>query len=222
VILFARWIWRLSQLPGTEVDMKASLAALLFALAAILGSAPAGAQSMPSAKSSAALQKLLQTELPPERMALAMKLVQVSGIARVFDDVLPTIAEQSKTEFIRANPQMQLGIIAIVDKVAVEMVKRRPELDRFLARIWASGFSDEEMQQLIAFYATDTGKKFALGMPTILAVQTSAAQEWGRSVSEDLNVRVQAELKAAVAAEENALQSDIAGPAPAPEAAPQQ
>jgi hypothetical protein len=207
---------------GTEVDMKCSLAAFLFVLAAMFGSAPAGAQSIPSAANSAALQKILQTDLPPERMALAMKLVQASGMARVFDDVLPTIAEQSKTEFIRANPQMQLGIISIVDKIAVEMVKRRPELDRYLARIWASGFSNEEMQQLIDFYTTDTGKKFALGMPAILAVQTSAAQEWGRSVSEELNVRVQAELKAAVAAEQNALQSDIAGPAPAPEAAPQQ
>jgi hypothetical protein len=202
--------------------MKASLAALLFALAATLGSAPVFAQSLPSAANSASLQKILQMELPPERMTLAMKLVQTSGMARVFDDVLPTIAEQSKTEFIRANPQMQLGIIAIVDKIAIEMVKRRPELDRYLARIWAAGFTDDEIQQLIDFYATDTGKKFAVGMPAILAVQTSAAQEWGKSVAEELNLRVQAELKAAVASEQNALQSDIAGPAPAPEAAPQQ
>jgi hypothetical protein len=203
--------------------MKASLAAFLLALAAILGSAPpVWAQSIPGASGSDALQKILQTELPPERMAVAMKLVQVSGMARVFDDVLPTIADQSKTEFIRANPQMQLGIIAIVDKVAIEMVKRRPELDRFLARIWASGFSDKEMQHLIDFYSTDTGKKFAVAMPTVLAVQTSAAQEWGKSIAEDLNVRVQQELRAAIAAEQNALESDIAGPAPAPEAAPQQ
>jgi hypothetical protein len=164
----------------------------------------------------------MQTELPPERMALAMKLVQVSGVARVFDDVLPTIADQSKNDFIRANPQMQLGIIAIVDRIAVEMVGRRPELDRFLARIWASGFDDAEMQALIDFYSTDAGKKFAVTMPALLAVQTSAAQEWGRSVSEELNTRVQAELKSAVAAEENALQNDIAGPAPAPETPPAQ
>src|SRR5215207_8946445 len=141
--------------------MKVSLAALFFAVAAILGgAAPAHAQDTPAAQDNSALQKILQTELPDERMALAMKLVQVSGVARVFDDVLPTIAEQSKNEFIRANPQMQLGIIALVDKVAIQMVSRRPELDRFLARIWASGFSDEEMQALADFYATDAGQKF--------------------------------------------------------------
>src|SRR6266542_777603 len=120
--------------------MKVLLAALLIAFAATSGIAPAQAQNPPTASDSSALQKILQTELTPERMALAMKLVQVSGVARVFDDVLPTIAEQSKNEFIRANPQMQLGIIAMVDKIAIQMVGRRPELDRFLARIWASGF----------------------------------------------------------------------------------
>jgi hypothetical protein len=200
--------------------MKVSFAALLIALAAALGIVPAYAQNAPSGTDSSALQKILQTELPPERMALASKLVQLSGVARVFDDVLPTIAEQSKNEFIRANPQMQLGIIAIVDKIAIQMVARRPELDSFLARIWASAFSDEEMQALIDFYSSDAGKKFAARMPAMLAVQTSAAQQWGKSVADELNTKVQAELKATVAAEQNALQSDIAGPAPAPAPAP--
>jgi hypothetical protein len=200
--------------------MKASLAALLIALLAILGAAPAYAQDAP-AEDDSALQKILNTELPPERMALAMKLVELNGTTRIFDEVLPTVAEQAKNQFIRANPQMQLGIIAVVDKIAVQMVSRRPELDRYLARIWAAGFSNEEMQSLIDFFSTDAGKKFSVALPQILAVQTSAAQEWGKSVSEELSIKVQAELKAAMAAEQNALQSDIAGPPPAPEVAPQ-
>jgi len=201
--------------------MRVSLAALLVAAGAILGGATVFAQTMPASDNSA-LQKIMQTELPPEREALAMRLVELSGTTRIFDEVLPTIAEQSKNQFIRANPQMQLGIIAIVDKVAVQMVKRRPELDQYLARIWAAGFSTEEMQSLVDFFETDTGKKFAHNLPQILAVQTSAAQEWGKSVSEELNLKVQAELKAAVAAEQEALQSDIAGPAANPEPAPAQ
>ena len=201
--------------------MKASLAALLIAISAILGAAPAYAQDAPAADNSA-LQQILTRELPPEKMALAMKLVELSGTTRIFDEVLPTIAEQAKNQFIRANPQMQLGIIAVVDRIAVQMVSRRPELDRYLARVWASGFSDEEMQNLIDFFSSDTGKKFSVALPQILAVQTSAAQEWGKSVSEELSVKVQAELRAAMAVEQEALQSDIAGPPPAPEAPPPQ
>ncbi len=40
-----------------------------------------------------------------------MQLVKLSGTARIFDEVLPNIADQAKNAFIRANPQMQLGII---------------------------------------------------------------------------------------------------------------
>lgn len=200
--------------------MKASLAALL-ALVAVVLSAPVQAQD--AAGEDNALGSIMETELPPERMALAMKLVELNGTTRVFDEVLPSIAQQAKTEFIRANPQMQLGIIAIVDRVAVQLVSRRPELDQYLARVWASAFSDEEMQELVDFFSTEAGKKYAQALPQLIAVQTSAAQEWGKSIAQDLTQRVQVELRAAMQAETDALQSDIAGPSDAaPEAAPQQ
>ncbi len=192
--------------------MKRMLAAIAFAFAAVLSLAPAVADDpQPNA-----LQTILNTDLPPERMALAMKLLQLSGTSRVFDQILPEIADQAKNNFIRANPQMQLGIISVVDKVALQLVTRRPELDQYFAKIWASAFTDEEMQQLIDFYQTDVGKKFAVAFPQVLTVQTAASQEWGKSVAAELTQKVQDELRAAMAAEEQALQSDVAGPATPP------
>jgi hypothetical protein len=199
--------------------MRVLFVAFLIALAAL--SAPAGAWAQDAAQADqSAVQNIIETELPPERMALAMKLVELSGTTRIFDTILPDIAEESKTNFIRANPQMQLGIIAVVDRVALTLVSRRPELNQYLAKVWASGFSDEEMQEMVDFYSTETGKKFSLALPQVLAVQTAAAQEWGKSVAAELNQKVQEELRAAMAAEQEALQSDIAGPAD--QQAPQQ
>lgn len=199
--------------------MKRSLAAFLFVLAAVSGGAPALAQQ--AVPGEEAVREIITGELPPETKALADKLVQITGTARMFDSLLPNIADQTKNEFIRSNPQMQLGIIAIVDKIAVELVGRRPELDAYLARVWASGFSNEEMQELIDFYSTETGTKFAQIQPQLLAVQTTAAEEWAKSVAEDMRERVRAELSASISAEQRALQNDIAGPADQ-ETAPQQ
>jgi uncharacterized protein len=199
--------------------MKVRVAALVIMLGAIVGGAAKAQDAQPSGDN--ALQRILEEEIAPERMALGMKIVELSGTTRIFDEVLPTIAEDSKKRFINANPQMQLGIIAVVDKIAVELVKRRPELDQYLARVWASGFTDEEMQAIIDFYSTDVGKKFSNALPQILAVQTAAAQQWGKSVGEELNLKVQDELRRAVAVETEALESDIAGPA-AEEPAPAQ
>ena len=199
--------------------MRVFFVAFLAALSALLAPVGSWAQDAPPEDQSA-LQDIIQTELPPERMALAMKLVELSGTTRIFDTVLPDLAEESKNNFIRANPQMQLGIIAVVDRVALTLVNRRPELDQYLAKVWASGFSDEEMQAMVDFFSTDAGKKFSLALPKVLAVQTAAAQQWGKSIAAELNAKVQEELRAAMAAEQEALQSDIAGPAdqqPAPQ-----
>lgn len=198
--------------------MKRSLAALVVALAAAISAGKAPAQDVPGGP---AVEDIINTELTPETKALADKLVQITGTARLFDSLLPNIADQAKNSFIRGNPQMQLGIIAIVDKVAIDLVSRRPELDGYLARVWASGFTNEEMEDLIEFYGTETGKKFATVHPQLLAVQTAAAEEWAQSVADELDERVRAELSATISAEQRALQNDIAGPANQ-ETAPQQ
>ena len=110
---------------------------------------------------------------------------------------------------------MQLGIIEIVDRVALTMVDKRPQLDQMLARVWASGFTDDELKALVDFYETDAGKKFADLQPQLLSVEMATAQAWSRSVLAELSQRVQDELRSVMAADQKSLQSDTAGPAPA-------
>ena len=196
--------------------MKRTLAATLVALAAIVGGTPGFAQD----DATAGVRDIINTQLPPETRELADELVQITGTARLFDSLLPNIADEAKNRFIKGNPQMQLGIISVVDKVAVEMVSRRPELDRYLARVWASGFTNDQMSELIEFYKTDTGQKLAQTQGQLLAVQTAAADDWAQSVAEELDQRVREELRAAMESEQRALQGDIAGPAA--QEAPQQ
>lgn len=171
-----------------------------------------------------AFQEVLEADLPPETMQLAMQLVRLSGTGRTFDELLPNIATQAKNAFIRANPQMQLGIIEIVDRNALTLVGRRKELDEDLAKVWASGFSVEEMQELIEFYGSETGKKYADLHAQLLGVEMAAAQRWARSVNDELTQIVAEELRASVAAEGQALQGggDMVAEPSAAEPAPAQ
>jgi hypothetical protein len=194
--------------------MIRSLAALLTILAGCAGSA-ALAQQAPQTQPSP-LNEILNQEVSPEKLDLAMQVVRLSGTSRTFDELLPNIADQAKNAFIRANPQMQLGIIQVVDTAVLTLVSRRPELDRMLARIWASSFTDEELQSIVDFYSSEAGKKFADVQPRLLAVEMAAAQEWSRSVSMELTQKVSDQLKATMAAEQEALQGSAPAPAPAP------
>jgi hypothetical protein len=195
--------------------MRRWLSALVIAVGT--GLVPALAQDTQQSP----LQNIIEGELPEETLELAMQLVRITGTARTFDELLPNIADQAKQAFIRANPQMQLGIIEIVDRIALTLVSRRPELDDYLARVWASGFTNEEMQELIDFYSSETGRKYAELLPELLAVQMSAAQEWGRDVGAELTQRVAEELRATIEAEESEMTGDAPqAPAPAPAPAP--
>jgi hypothetical protein len=213
--------------------MKRSLAACLFVTAGILGTVAAfaqDAQTPPQAAQSptgSAFRDIMTAEYSQETLDLALKLVQITGTSRTFNELLPNIADQAKNNFIRANPQMQLGIIEVVDRVALSLVSRRPQLDQMLARVWASGFTNEEMQQLIEFYSSDVGQKYANLHPQLLTVEMATAEAWGRSLLTELTQKVQAELRATMAAEQQSLQGDVAAPAPAApqpdlQAAPQQ
>jgi uncharacterized protein len=195
------------------------LLTLVCVAAAVVGSfAPAVAQDA-QPETNTPLEQIVRGDISEESLALGLQLVKLSGNSETFNVILPNVADQAKNAFVRANPQMQLGIIDIVDRVALSLINRRPDLDNALARVWASGFTNEEMQELIEFYSTDVGKKYAELHPKLLGVQMATAQEWGKAISQELTAKVSAELRAAIAAEEKALQGDIAGPAaetPAP------
>lgn len=162
-------------------------------------------------------EDLQKIEVTPAQLELGEQLLELSGSSRTFDEVLPNVADRVKTAMIRSNPQMQLGIIEMVDKVALEMVDKRAELEKALARLWAGGFSEEELEDLIAFYKTDTGKKFAQLQPSIIGGQVALAERWGNRVAGEINKRVIEEIKAVSAAEAR----NLLGAAPAEEAAPQ-
>jgi hypothetical protein len=188
--------------------MRRSLAAIVFAAAFLCGGPAAAQDAQPPAQPEPAKQ------YDQETLDLAAQLVKLSGTARGFDQLLPNIADSAKNAFIRANPQMQLGIIEVVDRIALTLVARRPELDRQLALAWAAAFSKDEMHELIAFYKTETGKKFAAIQPRLMTVEMAAAQGWSRSVEDELTQKVRDELRAAMSAEQQSLQGG-ASPAPA-------
>jgi uncharacterized protein len=200
--------------------MKRTFAALLIAASTFCGAAPAAAQDAEATQEAdlSAFRAIMEKELPPETMTLALELVRVSGISRTFDELLPNIADQAKNNFIRANPQMQLGIIELVDRTALTLVSRRKELDESLAKVWASGFTPDELQELVDFYKSDTGTKFANLYAELLGVQMAAAESWANSVGTELTEKVANELRDSVASEGQALQSgaDVLAEPPAP------
>jgi hypothetical protein len=133
--------------------------------------------------------------LTPEHLELARKAFDASKGGRAFDEILPVVADRAKATFIKSNPQMQLGIIDVVDKVALEMVSERKTLDDGLSRVWARAFQPEELKQILAFYSSPAGQKFATEYPKVLETQLAVADVWTRQIGNEMARRVRQELQ---------------------------
>ena len=166
------------------------LAAIAVAFAAWTAGPPAAAQ-----------------EIDAEELALARQVLAATRAGRPFDEILPNIADQAKITFIRSNPQMQLGIIEVVDKVALDMVNRREDLDVKLTEVWALAFDKDELRTLLEFFNTPAGRKFGVIMPRIFAAQLGIADQWTRELSQEMHKRIGDELTAMAKAEKKRLET---------------
>jgi hypothetical protein len=128
----------------------------------------------------------LGQEISQSHLDAALVAVQSAGAARGFDTVLPLIAERIKNRLIRVRPDLHQQISAAVDKVALQLVSRRADLDRAVATVWARNFTEDELVTIAEFYKSSTGKKFADIGPRVIADSLKAVEQWSTRVGEEL------------------------------------
>lgn len=143
----------------------------------------------------AELKKAEEESFDPEHLDKAARLIRLTKAAEGFDDILPVIAEQTMTLFIRSNPALAADIEEVTTAVAIDMAKRRKELNEVLEKVWARRFTPEEMDDLIEFFASDTGQKFAELTPVIAALSVGASKQWSDKISTDMVTEVRAGLR---------------------------
>lgn len=193
-----------------SMRLTAALGLGLLSLALALPAVAQDQQPEPERAPAERIQELMPQDVDPEALALARQVIVAAKVSREFDGILPDIADQAKSTFIRNNPQMQLGIIEVVDRIALEMVDFRGQLEEVFARVWASAFSVEELQALLEFFRSPVGEKYAERLPRVLAVQIGMAEQWRDAVAQEMFRRVRDELQKMADAEGMRLQGSAA------------
>lgn len=112
-----------------------------------------------------------------------------------YDNILPGLAERLKAQYIQASPNFQEQIGQVVDEQALALASRRADLEREAATIYAKAFTQEELQAISAFYATEAGKKLLSTGPLVARELTKAAEIWANGISRDLTNQSTQELR---------------------------
>jgi hypothetical protein len=99
-------------------------------------------------------------EITESHLAAALLASRSTPALGNFDNILPFLAEQVQNRLIRVRPDLHKEIAAVVDDAAVKLVARRADLDNDVARVWARAFTEDELNEINAFFSSDVGKKY--------------------------------------------------------------
>ncbi|MBD1546634.1 DUF2059 domain-containing protein [Roseibium aggregatum] len=134
-------------------------------------------------------------EVSEAQLEAARKVVVANKALDAFDEILPLMAEQTRTIFIQADPFKSDEVSAITNEVALKLAAKRKDLNEMIYKIWANRFSVEELEQLAEFYNSPIGQKLATETPSITALSIGAARQWQDQISTEMVSLVREEMQ---------------------------
>lgn len=137
--------------------------------------------------SGAHINNTMAQDASPEHITAAKAAIDALVVTNSFDSILPRAAERIKANLTLANPNFSDEISIAVDEEAIKLASRRADLENEAANIYAKSFSAEELNEIAAFYNSETGKKLLKVSPAMGRELLRAAEIWGAGITRDLN-----------------------------------
>ena len=159
----------------------------------LFGAAPAHAQAQaPQAQAPQAAAPDLDA-----RMDAARRLMTATGAIGMAGQLVDILGQQLVTHLAQMNPGRQAEVQGLVAELLLpEFRARVGELEQPMIRIWADTFTVAEMEELIAFYATPTGRKALAAMPQLAAQANQLGMAWGQRVAQEAFAKHEAAMRA--------------------------
>jgi hypothetical protein len=154
--------------------------ALLFVLQTIIAFTPA----------------LAEQPIDPEKRALIEKLMVTTGAKGLALQVADAVTTQFWAVIRKANPKTPKQAQAIIREEVMAMLEAN--LDNVMedsVHIYARHFTKPELQDIIAFHATATGRKLIATTPLILQESMAATQQRLGPLMIELQERIATRLK---------------------------
>lgn len=135
-------------------------------------------------------------EVPPEQMALARKYVELTDSAGVYEITLVEIGMGTLSQLTTQNPELAEEIDLAIGAVLETYQNRKGELLDQFARVYATRFTVEELQQIVTFYESPTGQKLARANTDVNTDLQAVLQVFTNNTRSEFFAKVRAELRA--------------------------
>lgn len=133
-------------------------------------------------------------DVSERHLEAAKKAINAIRATDQFDNFLPMVARDLKNELMGSDPNLAANISGIVDRQVLALTKRRADLEKEVASVYAKYFTQTELETIIVFYSSDVGKKFLKEVPVVARDVYSAFDVWRSTVMQDLMRNIEKEM----------------------------
>jgi uncharacterized protein len=154
------------------------------------------AAALALALSAAVFSTPLKAQAPePARLAAAREMMEVAGVAKQFDELMPLLAQQLSQSFMAVAPEKAEEIRQVFAQLPAKFIDRKGELIDAVASLYAQELSVEELGAVCAFYKSAAGAKLLAVQPQIARQSMALGQRWGAQIGREIEQEARKELK---------------------------
>ena len=129
------------------------------------------------------------------RLAAAKELMQIAGVAKQFDEVMPYLTSQLAKSFVSVAPDKARRFARCFRQLAVKFVDRKGELIEQIAHLYAEKLAMEDLTALDRILQSPAGMKFVSAQPDIMRQSMMLGQRWGAQLGREIEQEAREELK---------------------------
>ncbi len=115
------------------------------------------------------------------------EMFEVSGSEETYKAAITQIMDMFKQQYARVEAEQW-------NQLEQEFLNRSiDELVELLVPVYQKYLTQEDLEEIIAFYKTPVGKKFALRNPAIMQESMQVGQQWGMKIGQELQQKLEEE-----------------------------
>ena len=131
----------------------------------------------------------------PAHVAKARQLILATGISRSFQVIVPEFMDQIGNTLTQSHPDLVPDMILVLNQLRGEFDRQSDEMIDQSARIYASILAEHDIDDILAFFNSDAGRRYVGAQPLFLNQLVSGMQAWQQKISINMMDRVRQEMK---------------------------
>lgn len=133
-------------------------------------------------------------EITPEHLDIAQQYVQLTDTSLVYQNSVLSVLKRVADAIAPQNPDISREIVEEARDLAQEYLDGDNKLYPQFARIYALRFTPEELEEILAFYRSDVGKKLIKNNLGINRDLKAAVNVWTNNFTTDFELQLRDRL----------------------------